>query len=127
MPTINNWKEEGTLSLTTYYKSGKGIATPLGYSRKEGKIYVNTPVESYKVKILKNNPNGKIALSNLRGTLKSPLIDVQIKILSTEEDEEAKKTMKLDSKFSWKIMRFTNKINFCSKSKERIFLEITPK
>ncbi|OLS22078.1 MAG: hypothetical protein HeimC3_32660 [Candidatus Heimdallarchaeota archaeon LC_3] len=84
-------------------------------------------MESYKVKILKNNPNGKIALSNLRGTLKSPLIDVQIKILSTEEDEEAKKTMKLDSKFSWKTMRFTNKIKFWSKPKERIFLEITPK
>ncbi|MHA1989475.1 MAG: hypothetical protein ACW981_02690 [Candidatus Hodarchaeales archaeon] len=126
MPETNfeDWKDEGTLSLTTFYKSGKGVATPLGYARKGNKIYVNTRTDSYKIKRLQNNSSGKVALSNMRGTLKSPLTDVKVKILNPGEDDEAKEAMKYDSKFSWRLMRFTNKIKFWSKPVERIFLEI---
>jgi PPOX class probable F420-dependent enzyme len=122
--SFDEWKDEGTLSLTTYYKSGKGVATPLGYARKGNKIYVNTRIDSYKIKRLQNNPNGKIALSNMRGTLKSSSIDVKVRILNPGEDDDAKEAMKYDSKFTWKLMRFTNKIKFWSKPVERVFLEI---
>jgi PPOX class probable F420-dependent enzyme len=121
---FDDWKDEGTLSLTTFYKSGKGVATPLGYARSGDIIYVNTRMDSYKIKRLRNNTKGKIALSNMRGTLKGPLIDVEVKILNQGEDDESKVAMKYNSKFSWKLMRFTNKIKFWSTPAERTFLEI---
>ena len=124
---FDDWKEEGTLSLTTYYKNGKGVATPLGYSRKNDKIYVNTRVKSYKIKRLSNNPNGKIALCNYKGILKSPLIDVTVKILPLGEDSEAREVMKYDTKIVWKLNRFMNKLKFWKAPEQRIFLEIEKK
>lgn len=124
---FSDLKESGTLSLTTYYKSGKAVATPLGYDREDGKIYVNTRTKSYKIKRIKQNPNGKIALSDYRGTIKSPYIEVKIKILWPGEDEEARRVMKYDSKFSWKFMRFMQKLKFWKEPEERVFLEITEK
>ena len=124
---IVNWKTSGILSLTTYYKNGKGVATALGYERKGDKIFVNTRAKSYKVKRLRKNPDGKIAISNYRGTIKSPLIDVTVKILEPGEDEEAKTVMKYYTKLSWRWMHFMNKIKFWSKPEPRLFLEITQK
>lgn len=122
---FTNWKDTGILSLTTYYRSGKSVATPLGYDKKGEKIYVNTRTSSYKIKRIKNNPTGKIALSNYRGSIKSPFIEVNIKILTHDNEEEARKVMKYDSKLSWKFMRFREKLTFWKKPEERVFLEIT--
>lgn len=127
LTTFNNWKKSGTLSLTTFYKNGKSVATPLNYEMENNKIYVNTRSKSYKIKRIKNNPTGKIALSNYKGSIKSPYIDVNIKILGSSEEGEAKRVMEYDSKLSWRFMRFREKITFWKKHEERTFLEITKK
>lgn len=124
---FNDWKDSGILSLTTYYKSGKSVATPLGYNKKGNKIFVNTRSKSFKIKRIKNNPTGKIAQSNYKGTIKSSFIDVNIKILNSTAEGEARKVMKYDSKLSWKFMRFREKLMFWKKPEERTFLEITKK
>ena len=82
---FNDWKESGTLSLTTYYKSGKAVATPLGYDRKGDKIYVNTRIKSYKIKRIKYNPTGKIALSNFKGSIKVHLLMLTSKFLNQKK------------------------------------------
>ena len=121
---FHDWKVEGTLSLTTYYKNGKGVATPVGYARKGDKIFVNTDANSYKIKRLKNNPSGQIALSTMRGKLRSPLVDVKVRILPPGADAETRETMKLDNKLMWNFMKLCNRIAFWRKASERIFLEI---
>ena len=122
-----NLKDNGIISLTTYYQNGKGVATPVNYEKKNSKIFVNTRLKSYKIKRLRKNPNATIAVSTMRGKIKSPYINVVAKILEPGQDQEAKDVMKYDTKFSWKFMRFMNKIKFWKKPDERIFLEITEK
>ena len=125
--SFSDLKNEGTISLTTYYTNGKGVATPVGYSKRDNKIFVNTRALSYKIKRLRKNPKARIALCNMRGKVKSPFIDVQVRILEHGQDDEAKEVMRYDSKFSWRFMRFMNKITFWKKPDERIFLEIIEK
>ena len=122
-----NLKDSGIISLTTYYKSGKGVATPLGYDKKDNKIFMNTRKNSYKIRRIKNNHQGKIAVSDYRGRIKSPYIEVEIKILEPNEDQEAITVMRYDTKLSWRYMRFMNKIKFWKKQEERVFLELTEK
>jgi len=50
-----------TISLTTYYKSGKSVSTPVEYVRSGDKLYVSTPETSYKVKRIRGNSTAVIA------------------------------------------------------------------
>ena len=74
-----------TISLTTYYKSGKAVSTPVEFVRSDDRLFFSTPETSYKVKRIHNNSNAVIASCTMRGKITGPEINVQVKILSEEE------------------------------------------
>jgi len=115
-----------TISLTTYYKSGKGVATPVEFIRKNDSLYVSTRKDSYKIKRLRNNTDAKIAPCTLRGKLKGPEIKVQVRIIPKEEEEFAIETMKEALNLLYKIVIGLSKLAFWRKETERVYLEITP-
>ena len=47
---FNYMEKHRYISLTTFYKSGKGVTTPVEFAEKDGKLYVNTRKESWKGK-----------------------------------------------------------------------------
>jgi PPOX class probable F420-dependent enzyme len=119
------------ISLKTFYKSGRGVATPVEFAEKEGKLYVNTRSNSWKVKRIQGNSNAKIAPCTIRGKLLGEEMDVTVRILSKDLEviiaEQA-----LDEKFSRgfnKFMRslfaFLGKLKFWKTPEERVFLEIS--
>lgn len=57
------------LSLTTFRKSGEGVATPVWVARDGDHLYVTTEADSWKVKRLRNNPKVLLAPCDMRGTL----------------------------------------------------------
>ena len=116
-------KGKRTISLTTFYKNGKGVSTPVEFAHYNGKLYVSTRKESYKVRRLKNNQNAIIAPCTMRGKIIGPSVDVLVRILPQEEEEIAREALKVFyssffSKIMLKLMAWRDK-------SERVFLEIT--
>lgn len=112
-----------TISLTTFYKSGKAVSTPVEFVRDDDKLYVSTEKSSYKVKRLRNNPKAEIASCTMRGKITGPKIDVRVKIISQEEGKFAQE--KLDVLYQGLIYRLMYKIMFWRSKKEVVYLEIT--
>ncbi len=120
---FNYLKGKRTISLTTYYKSGKAVATPVEFVHHENKLFVSTRKDSYKVKRLKRNSNAVIAPCTMRGKITGPETEVKVRILSADEEEVAREALKsLYSGFFSKI--FVKLTSWRDKS-ERVFLEIT--
>ncbi|WP_282697610.1 PPOX class F420-dependent oxidoreductase [Streptomyces sp. CC208A] len=57
------------ISLTTYRKNGTGVATPVWYAVEDGRVYVWTRADSWKVKRLRNNPEVELAPCDVRGNV----------------------------------------------------------
>ncbi|PWI47145.1 hypothetical protein CEE45_13080 [Candidatus Heimdallarchaeota archaeon B3_Heim] len=115
-----------TISLTTYYKSGKGVATPVEFVRNNDRLYVSTRKDSYKIKRLRNNSDAKVAPCTMRGKLKGPEIEVRARVLAKEEEQFAFETMEEAKTFLMKILIAFTKFAFWRKETERVYLEITP-
>ncbi|MHA1976619.1 MAG: PPOX class F420-dependent oxidoreductase [Candidatus Hodarchaeales archaeon] len=116
-----------TISLTTYYKSGKGVATPVEFVRKNDRLYVSTRKDSYKVKRLRNNSDAKIAPCTMRGKIKGPEIKVNVLIIPKENEQFAFETMKEAINLFYKIAIGISKLAFWRKEVERVYLEISQK
>ena len=119
------------ISLTTYYKNGKGVATPVEFAEKDGLIYVNTREGSWKVKRLKENPKGTIALCTIRGKIIGESIRVSIRILPKKQESFAQEVLdqklaKGFNKFFVYLFKFVEKLTFWKTPATRVYLEITP-
>ena len=55
------------ISLTTYRKDGRGVATPVWFSEAAGRLYVMTRGDSPKIKRLGRNPRVEVAPCTIRG------------------------------------------------------------
>ncbi|MFX0171870.1 MAG: PPOX class F420-dependent oxidoreductase [Candidatus Hodarchaeota archaeon] len=120
------------ISLTTFYRNGKGVATPVEFAEKDGRLYVNTRKESWKVKRIRQNPNAKIAPCTIRGKILGEVMNVTVRFLSKDE-EVSLAEQALDEKLNTRInkiflllFKILGKIRFWKKPEERLFLEISP-
>ena len=111
-----------TISLTTYYKGGKSVSTPVEFVRSDDRLFVSTPEVSYKVKRIRSNSNAVIASCTMRGKITGPKIDVRVRILSEEEGKLAKEA--LDLLYQGLFYRIIIKTMFWRKQEKRVFLEI---
>ncbi|MET9349266.1 PPOX class F420-dependent oxidoreductase [Streptomyces termitum] len=57
------------VSLTTFRRDGTGVATPVWYAMEDGKVYVWTRTDSWKVKRLRNDPRVELAVCDVRGNV----------------------------------------------------------
>ncbi|NHJ02502.1 MAG: PPOX class F420-dependent oxidoreductase [Candidatus Heimdallarchaeota archaeon] len=124
-------KQSKYISLTTYYKNGKGVATPVEFAEQDGLIYVNTRKKSWKVKRIKGNPKGSIALCTMRGKLLGEKLNVNIRILPKEKEAYAQEVLnqkltKGFNKFFIYLFKFMAKLTFWKTPDVRVFLEISP-
>ncbi|MFX1506764.1 MAG: PPOX class F420-dependent oxidoreductase [Promethearchaeota archaeon] len=124
-------KDQKYISLKTFYENGRGVATPVEFAEKDGKLYVNTRTNSWKVKRIQGNPKATIAPCTIRGKLLGEEMDVTVKILF-KDPEKVIAEQALDDKFNKgfnKFMRllfvFFGKLRFWKTPEERIFLKIS--
>jgi uncharacterized protein len=81
------------ISLTTFRKSGAGVATPVWFGEEAGKLYVMTRSDSGKYKRIRNNPRLQIAPCTIRGKLTGPHFDGTARILLSHDWPAARKTI----------------------------------
>jgi hypothetical protein len=98
------------ISIETFKKNGAGIKTPVWYVLHEGRFYVYTEADAWKVKRIRNNGRVRIAPCDMRGNVKGDWIEARAQIVSGDEEKIANRL--LDEKyFLKKIFNFLTKIN----------------
>ena len=93
MPIPKEIQGQKYICLTTFRKSGVGVATPVWFAERDDKIYVKTRIESGKSKRIRNNPNVKVAASTIRGKVIGPEFRGRARILSPEQSGSAKEAI----------------------------------
>lgn len=79
------------ISLESYKKNGEPKRTPVQSIEKEGKIYVRTDPQTWKVKRIRRNPDVRVALSDRSGNPVGDWVRGQARILEGQESEQAMK------------------------------------
>ncbi len=91
------------ISLTSFRKSGKPVATPVWFVEKEGKICVWTQANSGKMKRLRHTSRVTLAPCTMGGKVLGPTVEGIARIVSTQEKEEV--GLLLLAKYGW-LRRF---------------------
>ncbi len=80
------------ISLTTFRKTGAGVATPVWFGEEDGKLYVMTRSDMGKTKRIRNNPQVRVAPCTIRGKVTGAEFAATARILPPEEHARARQT-----------------------------------
>jgi PPOX class probable F420-dependent enzyme len=81
------------ISLTTFRKTGAGIATPVWFGEEDGKLYVMTRSDMGKTKRIRNNPQVRVAPCTMRGTVTGAEFAATARILPPEHHSRARQAI----------------------------------
>ena len=81
------------ISLTTFRKTGVGVATPVWFGEEDGKLYVMTRHDLGKAKRIRNNPQVRVAPCTMGGKVTGPEFAATARILPPEEHAHARQTI----------------------------------
>jgi len=96
------------LSLTTFRRTGKAVATPVWFAGDDHQIFVWTNAGSGKVKRLKNNRAVTLAGCTYNGRVIGPELAAQADILApaSPEGEVAERQLRAKYGWQWLLGRF---------------------
>jgi hypothetical protein len=89
------------ISLTTFRKSGAGVATPVWFGEQDGKLYVMTRSDMGKTKRIRNNAQVRVAPCTIRGKVTGPEFSATARLIAPEEFAEARKTITRKYLLAW--------------------------
>ncbi len=89
-PAIHDQKY---ISLTTFRKTGAGVATPVWFGEQDGKLYVMTRSDMGKTKRIRNNSQVRVAPCTMRGKVTGPEFAATARILPPNEHKTARQTL----------------------------------
>jgi len=78
------------ISLTTFRKSGAGVATPVWFGEEDGKLYVMTRSDMGKAKRIRNNPQVRVAPCTIRGKVTGAEFSATARILPPGDHKRAR-------------------------------------
>jgi uncharacterized protein len=81
------------VSLTTFRKTGVGVATPVWFGEQDGKLYVMTRSDMGKSKRVRNNSRVTVAPCTIRGKITGPEFTATARILPPEDHLRARQTI----------------------------------
>ena len=89
------------LSLTTFRKSGAGVATPVWFGEQDGKLYVMTRSDMGKTKRIRNNPQVRVAPCTIRGRVTGSDFAATARLLTPGEFSAARQTITRKYFLAW--------------------------
>jgi len=72
---MTQFHDKKHISLETYRKNGKPVRTPVWFIGEGEELFIRTDSDTGKAKRIRNNPNVRVALSNMRGRVKRGWVD----------------------------------------------------
>ena len=98
------------ISLTTYKKDGTPVATPVWVATRDNDYYVITGSASGKVKRIRNNPNAKIAVCDVRGRITGPGTDATASLLDADGTKMVEQLMSQKYRLTYTFMNLAGKL-----------------
>ena len=86
-------QDQKYISLTTFRKTGVGIATPVWFGEEGDKLYVMTRSDMWKTKRIRNNPQVQVAPCTMRGKVTGAQFSATARLLPPEEHPRARQTI----------------------------------
>jgi len=114
---------EQTLSLTTFRRSGVGVATPLWFVRDGDVLYMRTIARSGKVKRLAHDPRVTLAPCTWEGDLTGPAVQAVGRVMDAEEPAVQRADRLLDDKYGEERARMTQMMK--DQQEPLVFLELS--
>jgi PPOX class probable F420-dependent enzyme len=74
-PNLAQFDGQKYISVESFKKNGEGVKTPVWFVLHNGVFYVYTEADSWKIKRIRNNPRVRVAVCNVRGTVKGPWLE----------------------------------------------------
>ena len=93
---LQQFTDQKYLNLETYRKDQTPVQTPVWFVIEIDQIYITTKETTGKVKRLRNNQNGRIAVCSMKGDIKGNWINVGLERIN--EDSDVEKIVKLRKK-----------------------------
>jgi PPOX class probable F420-dependent enzyme len=82
---IEQFKDHKFINLETFKKDGSSVKTPLWFVQHEGVLYMRTPMTTWKVKRIRNNPQVRVAPSDAAGNDKGEWLPGRAEVHPAEE------------------------------------------
>jgi PPOX class probable F420-dependent enzyme len=90
---LDQFEHQKYLSLESYRKDGRAVATPVWFAEESGVFYIYSLADAGKVKRIRNNPHVRIAPCDIRGKLKGSGVDGEALILDPSGAEHGHKLL----------------------------------
>jgi PPOX class probable F420-dependent enzyme len=81
------------ISLTTFRKTGVGVATPVWFAEQDDKLYLMTRSDMGKTKRIRNNSRVRVAPCTIRGKVSGAEFEATARILPPDEHQRARQTL----------------------------------
>ncbi|WP_280236988.1 PPOX class F420-dependent oxidoreductase [Nocardia cyriacigeorgica] len=80
--------------LTTFRKDGTPVGTPVWAASDDGKVFVWTETDSWKVKRVRRNPAVTLQPCNYKGTPRGEIIEGTARVLDAAETENVRRLLR---------------------------------
>lgn len=114
---------ESYVSLATFRRDGRAVATPVWFAEGDGAVWVFTAGDSGKVKRLRNSPRARLAACDARGKVHGPWHEAQARIVSAP-DASARANALLLAKYGWQMRLLDLFSRLSGRYSRRAYLEI---
>lgn len=93
------------LSITSYKRDGRGVATPVWFVQRDGWLLVETDAASGKVKRIRRNPRVRVAVCTASGRLRGKQVWAVAEILPGSETDAVRRLIARKYRFDMIIIR----------------------
>ena len=119
---LDQFRNQSYLSLETYRKDGRAVATPVWFAEEGAVFYIYSLADAGKVKRIRNNTGVRIAPCDLRGNLKGSWVDAEAHILDPSGAEHGHKLLNRKYGVVKRIGDFFSKL----RKRKRVTIAIRP-
>lgn len=112
------------MSLTTFRKSGAGVATPVWFARDGARLVVTTQLQSGKAKRIRSNPQVTVAPCTASGQILGPAAQGCARFLEGAAAEQARALLRRKYGLIWTLFNVGYRLRGLHRTAG--FLEITP-
>ena len=127
MSELSQLGDEPFVSLTTFRRTGEGVATTVWVARDGDALIVLTPAESHKVGRIRRDPHVRLGPSTRTGKIKKggPLVDgTAVVIAETAEIETLRRLIRRKYGIEYRATMAVERI-VARRQKPRVILRIT--
>jgi PPOX class probable F420-dependent enzyme len=111
------------VSLVTFRRDGRAVATPVWHAEHAGRLYVFTAGDAGKVKRLRRDPRVRLAPCDVRGRVRGSWRDGQARILAGGPAEQAGYAA-LARKYGWQLRLVNLGSRLSGRISQRALLEL---